>query len=156
MSNKEPVPYTEKQEKFGTSLIRKIGKMQVWVYRATGGRIWNTFLGAQVCILTSTGRKSGQKRLTPLVYVEEGNNVIIAASKGGMSKPPVWKYNLDANPDCEVQIGSVNRKARARIACPEEEEDLWPKLTAVYAGFDEYRARTDGIRHIPLYILERD
>lgn len=156
MSDNSFTPYTDKQERFGTSLIRKIGKMQVWVYRATGGRIWNTFLGAPVCILTTIGRKSGQPRMTPLVYVEEGKNVIIAASKGGMSKPPVWKYNLDANPDCEIQVGSSNRKARARVATEAEEAELWPKLTQVYAGFDEYRARTEGVRHIPLYILERE
>lgn len=147
-------PYSEGQEKFGTWLIRNIGKWQVSVYRATGGKVWNTFLGAPVAILTSIGHKSAQIRRTPLLFLEDGNNVIIAASKGGMSKPPVWMFNLRANPECEIQIGAKNRMVRAREATPEEEADLWPKLTAIYADFAEYRSRTEGVRHIPLFVLE--
>lgn len=151
---KEIKPYSEGQEKFGTWLIRNVGKWQVAVYRATGGRVWNKFLGAPVAILTSVGHKSGEIRRTPLLYLEDGNNVVIAASKGGMSKPPVWMFNLQKTPECEIQIGARNRMARARVATEQEEKDLWPKLTAIYADFEEYRARTEGVRHIPLFILE--
>ena len=151
---KEIKPYSEGQEKFGSWLIKNIGKWQVSVYRATGGRLWNKFLGAPVSILTSIGHKSGEVRRTPLLFLEQGESVVIAASKGGMSKPPVWMFNLKANPDCEIQIGPRNRLMRARIANEEEEKALWPKLTAIYADFDEYRARTEGVRHIPLFILE--
>ena len=147
-------PYSEGQEKFGSWLIKNIGKWQVVVYRATGGRLWNKFLGAPVSILTSTGHKSGEIRRTPLLYLEQGENVVIAASKGGMSKPPVWMFNLQKKPECEIQIGRINRPMRARIANEEEEKALWPKLTSIYADFAEYRARTDGVRHIPLFILE--
>jgi len=147
-------PYSEGQEKFGTWLIRNIGKWQVSVYRATGGKVWNTFLGAPVAILTSIGHKSAQIRRTPLLFMEDGNNVVIAASKGGMSKPPVWMFNLRANPECEIQIGIKNRMMRAREATPEEEEALWPRLTVIYADFAQYRARTEGVRHIPLFVLE--
>lgn len=147
-------PYSEKEEKFGTGLIKRIGKFQVFIYRLSGGRLMNTFLGAPVAILTHTGRKSGAIRRTPLVYALDGDSVILAGSKGGMSKPPMWKHNLDANPNCEIQIGANNRLVTARVASAEEEERLWPLLTAVYAGFDEYRARTEGVRHINLYVLE--
>ena len=147
-------PYSERQEKFGTWLIRNIGKWQVAVYRATGGRVWNRFLGAPVAILTSTGHKSGEIRRTPLLFLEQGETVVIAASKGGMSKPPVWMLNLQKKPTCEIQIGAVNRPMLARIASAEEEKVLWPKLTAIYADFAEYRARTEGVRHIPLFVLE--
>jgi len=147
-------PYSAGQEKFGTWLIKNIGKWQVAVYRATGGRIWNRFLGAPVAILTSVGHKSGEIRRTPLLFLEQGNNVVIAASKGGMSKPPIWMFNLQKTPDCEIQIGPRNRPMRARVATDAEEQDLWPKLTAIYADFEEYRARTEGVRHIPLFILE--
>lgn len=147
-------PYSEKEEQFGTWLIKKIGKLQVAVYRATGGRLFNKFLGVHCAILTSIGHKSGEIRRTPLLYLEQGNNVVIAASKGGMSKPPAWMHNLRAHPECEIQIGAKNRMARAREATAEEEADLWPKLTAIYADFAEYRARTEGVRHIPLFILE--
>ena len=151
---KEIKPYSAGQEKFGSWLIKNIGKWQVAVYRATGGRVWNKFLGAQVAILTSTGHKSGEIRRTPLLYIEDGERVVIAASKGGMSKPPLWMFNLQKNPDCEIQIGPRNRLMRARVASEAEEKDLWPKLTAIYADFSEYRARTEGVRHIPLFILE--
>ena len=151
---KEIKPYSEGQEKFGSWLIKNIGKWQVAVYRATGGRLWNKFLGAPVAILTSTGHKSGQTRRTPLLFLEQGENVVVAASKGGMSKPPVWMFNLKTNPNCEIQIGPRNRPMCARVASEAEEKDLWPKLTSIYADFDEYRARTDGVRHIPLFILE--
>lgn len=147
-------PYSEGQEKFGSWLIKNVGKWQVSVYRATGGRLWNKFLGAPVAILTSVGHKSGEIRRTPLLFLEQGENVVIAASKGGMSKPPVWMFNLQKTPECEIQIGPRNRMARARVATEEEEKDLWPKLTAIYADFEEYRARTEGVRHIPLFILE--
>ncbi len=151
---KEIKPYSEGQEKFGSWLIKNIGKWQVSVYRATGGRVWNKFLGAPVAILTSVGHKSGEIRRTPLLYLEQGDNVVIAASKGGMSKPPVWMFNLQKTAACEIQIGPRNRMARARVATEAEEKELWPKLTAIYADFDEYRARTEGVRHIPLFILE--
>jgi len=147
-------PYSESQEKFGTWLIRNIGKWQVAVYRATGGKVWNTFLGAPCAILTSIGHKSGTIRRTPLLFLEDGNNVVIAASKGGMSKPPVWMHNLRQHPNCEIQIGAKNRMVTAREASPEEEERLWPLLTAIYADFSQYRARTEGVRHIPLFVLE--
>lgn len=151
---KEIKPYSEGQEKFGTWLIKNVGKWQVSVYRATGGRVWNKFLGAPVAILTSIGHKSGETRRTPLLYLEDGNNVVIAASKGGMSKPPVWMFNLQAHAECEIQIGPRNRMMRARVATEAEEEALWPRLTEIYADFEEYRARTAGVRHIPLFVLE--
>jgi deazaflavin-dependent oxidoreductase (nitroreductase family) len=151
---KEIKPYSEREEKFGFWLIKNIGKWQVSVYRATGGRIWNKFLGAPVAILTSVGHKSGEIRRTPLLYLEQGENVVIVASKGGMSKPPIWMFNLKKTAECEIQIGPRNRTMRARIATEAEEQDLWPKLTAIYADFEEYRARTDGVRHINLFILE--
>jgi deazaflavin-dependent oxidoreductase (nitroreductase family) len=147
-------PYSEKQEKFGTWLIRNIGKWQVAVYRATGGRLWNRFLGAPVAILTSTGHKSGETRRTPLLFLEQGETVVIAASKGGMSKPPIWMFNLQKKPECEIQIGARNRPMVARVASEAEEKELWPKLTTIYADFAEYRLRTEGVRHIPLFVLE--
>lgn len=152
--NKSIKPYSEKQERFGTWLIRNVGKWQVAVYRASGGRLWNKFLGAPVAILTTTGHKSGETRRTPLLYLEQGESVVIAASKGGMSKPPLWMFNLQKTPACEIQIGSRNRLMSARIATDEEEKALWPQLTAIYADFSEYRARTEGVRHIPLFVLE--
>ncbi len=151
---KEIVPYTEKQEKFGTALIKFFGSLQVKVYRLSGGRLMNKFLGAPVAILTHVGRKSGQLRRTPLLYLEDGEKVVLAASKGGMSKPPLWKYNLDANPQCEIQIGPNNHLMNAHVASSDEEDLYWPQLIEIYADFEEYRTRTQGVRHINLYVLE--
>lgn len=154
MNNKEIVPYSEGQEKFGSGLIKTIGTVQVFVYRLTGGRLMNTFLGVKVAILGHIGRKSGELRRTPLLFLEDGDKVVIVASKGGMSKAPQWQHNLDANPSAEIQIGANNRKMQARRASAVEETAYWPQLTALYPGFDEYRARVNGVRHIPLYVLE--
>lgn len=154
MTTKDLTPYTAKQEKFGSALIKFFSVVQVKVYRLTGGRLLNKFLGAPVAILTHTGRKSGAIRRTPLLYLEVGDNVVLAASKGGMSKAPMWKHNLDADGSCEIQIGAKNRLMAAHVASEQEEADYWPQLTAIYADFDEYRQRTKDVRHINLYVLE--
>jgi deazaflavin-dependent oxidoreductase (nitroreductase family) len=154
MNKPDIKPYSAREEKFGTALIKTVGAIQVFVYRLTGGRLMKKFLGAPVAILTTTGRKSGAIRRTPLLFLEDGEKVVLAASKGGMSGHPMWKYNLDANASCEIQIGPVNRDMTARQASSDEEEHYWPQLTEIYEDFNEYRARTDGVRHINLYILE--
>ena len=156
MSTKIPIkPYTPGQEKFGAWLIKRIGAMQVWVYEKTAGRLWNTFLGGQVAILTTTGRKTGALRKTPLLYIEVGERVVMAASKGGMSTAPVWYFNIQANPTVQIQIGGRKRTLLARLANAEEELDLWPKLQAMYPGFVEYRARSEGVRRIPVLIFDQ-
>jgi deazaflavin-dependent oxidoreductase (nitroreductase family) len=154
MTKPEFVPYSAGQEKFGKGFIKNFGALQVFVYRLTGGRLMNTFLGVKVAILGHYGRKSGQLRRTPLLYLADGENVLMAASCGGFSKAPQWQHNLDANPQAEVQIGSVNRQMLARRATEIEEAHYWPQLIALYPGFEEYRARVDGVRQIPLYILQ--
>ena len=148
-------PYTPGQEKFGAWLIKRIGAMQVWVYEMSGGRLWNTFLGGQVAILTTTGRKTGAQRKTPLLYIEAGERVVMAASKGGMSTAPFWYHNIRANPTVQIQIGRRKRSMIARLANADEEQHLWPKLEAMYPGFIEYRARSEGVRKIPVLIFEQ-
>lgn len=156
MSKKNWKPYTEKQEKFGTSLIRKVGKWQVWVYEKTNGKLWGKFLGAEVAIFTIIGRKSGEARKTPLVFAQDNGSIIVAASKGGMSGFPLWYLNMKANPEVWVQIKSNKRLLTAREASEEEREILWPKLDAVYDGYAEYRERVaaKGERYIPIMVLE--
>ena len=83
-------PYTPGQEKFGSWIISRIGRWQTTVYELTGGRLWNTFLGGRVAILTVVGRKTGKVRKIPLLYLRQGEDVVMTASKGGMSKLPVW------------------------------------------------------------------
>jgi deazaflavin-dependent oxidoreductase (nitroreductase family) len=150
---KEYQPWSAKQEAFGKFFIKRIGKWQTAVYEATGGRLWNKFLGVHCAILTTTGRKTGEARKTPLLYLQQGDEVVMVASQGGFSTEPFWYKNIQANPEVFVQIGANKRAMRARNASDEEKQELWPKLDAIYEGYKEYRARTKNIRVIPIVIF---
>ncbi len=140
-------------------IIRTMSKVNVAVYRWTGGllgskwRVGSAFpWGVPVLLLTTIGRKSGEPRTAPLLYIEDGDDVIVVASQGGLPTNPLWYKNLLANPECEVQIKRHKRKMRARTASPEERARLWPKLVAHYPDFASYEAWTDRV--IPVVILE--
>jgi deazaflavin-dependent oxidoreductase (nitroreductase family) len=147
----EATPFTATQERIARPLIRAMSAANTWIYRLSGGRLGAKWLrGAPICLLTTTGRKSGQPRTTPLLYLRRGEDVVLVASQGGMSKHPVWYLNLEKHPDVEVQIGPETRSMRARRADPEEKAALWPELTAMYRDYDDYQARTD--RDIPVIV----
>ena len=123
------------------------------VYRATGGRIGHHMPGgAANLLLDHVGAKSGTKRTTPLTYLADGDDLVIVASKGGAPRNPAWFHNLVANPDTTVQVGGEHRAVHARVAKHEEREALWPKVVAMYGGYEGYQERTE--REIPLVILE--
>jgi deazaflavin-dependent oxidoreductase (nitroreductase family) len=103
-------------------------------------------------LLDHVGAKSGVKRTTPLLYVRDGRDLVIVASKGGFPKHPAWHHNLLANPDTTVQVGSEVLPVRARVAEPEERDRLWAMADRAYPGYRDYRARAD--REIPLVVLE--
>ena len=153
MSNsRQLASYSPLQERLANPLIRAMSAANTWVYRLSGGRIGGRFLrGAPVLLLTTIGRKSGRPRTAPLLYLDDGDELVIVASKGGMSQHPVWFLNLEANPDVEVEVGSTRRRMRARRASDEEKAKLWPRLVAMYRDYDDYQARTD--RNIPVVIL---
>ena len=126
----------------------------MYLYRATHGLIGHRIPGLPpMLLLDHVGAKSGVKRTAPLLYIRDGDDVVIVASKGGFPKHPAWFHNLRANPDTTVQIGSERRAVRTRIATPQERERLWPKAVAAYHDYARYQQRTD--REIPLVILER-
>ena len=102
-------------------------------------------------LVTTTGCKSGKPRTAPLIYLENGDDLVIVASKGGVSRHPAWYRNMEANADVEVEIGSERREMRARRVSDEEKADLWPRLTQIYRDYDDYQARTD--RNIPVVVL---
>jgi deazaflavin-dependent oxidoreductase (nitroreductase family) len=123
------------------------------IYRATNGLVGHRIPGLPpMLLLDHVGAKSGARRTSPLLYIKDGPDVVIVASKGGFHKHPAWFHNVSANPDTTVQIGSERRAVRARIATPQERERLWPKAVAAYADYARYQERTD--REIPLVILE--
>jgi deazaflavin-dependent oxidoreductase (nitroreductase family) len=103
-------------------------------------------------LLDHVGAKTGTRRTTPLVYVDDGPNLVLVASKGGHPKHPGWYHNLRANPETTVQVGAERRAVRARVASAQERERLWPKAVATYSGYRGYQERTE--RKIPLVILE--
>ena len=103
--------------------------------------------------LTTTGRKSGQKRLVMLTSpIQIGETWVIVASKGGDDDHPAWFLNLQANPTVEVDIRGTKTTRTARIATSEERSTLWPEITAQYANYGGYQNKTD--REIPLVFLE--
>jgi deazaflavin-dependent oxidoreductase (nitroreductase family) len=129
------------------------GQEHVDRYRATDGAEGHEWQGTQTLLLTTTGRKSGEERTTPLIYAPYGDAYTIVASKGGTDEPPAWYLNLSANPEVEVQVLGDRFKARARTANPEEKAETWPTMVSEWPAYDEYQARTE--RQIPIVILER-
>jgi deazaflavin-dependent oxidoreductase (nitroreductase family) len=145
-------PFTARQEKIADFIIKPMSQANTWLYRVSGGRVGGRWLrGAPVMLLTTIGRKSGQPRTTPVLYLRDGEDVVIVASKGGMSRHPLWYWNLMADPNVDIEIGCEKRAMRARRATEEEKVALWPKLVAMYRDFDDYQARTN--RNIPVVIL---
>ena len=109
--------------------------------------------GAPILLLTTTGRKSGEPRIKPLIFGEEDGRYVVVASQGGAPAHPQWYLNLRADPDVHVQIKGDRFRARARDAEGEERERLWRLMNEIWPPYDEYQERTE--RRIPVVVLER-
>jgi deazaflavin-dependent oxidoreductase (nitroreductase family) len=134
-------------------VLRRLMGVHTALYRATNGRIGHRIPGvAPMLLLDHMGAKSGAKRTSPLLYVPDGDNLVIVASKGGYPRNPAWFHNLRANPDTSVQVGPERRAVRARVANPQERARLWPRVVDAYPTYEDYQRRTG--REIPLVILE--
>ena len=130
------------------------GSEHVRRYRETGGEVGHIWReGSTVLLLTTTGRKSGEPRTTPLIYAQDGDRYVIVASKGGAPEDPGWYRNLSEVPDVELQVEDEVFPAHARTAEGQERERLWVKANQVWPHYDEYQERTD--REIPVVVLER-
>jgi deazaflavin-dependent oxidoreductase (nitroreductase family) len=136
----------------GEGFIRVMSRVNVWLYRTTGGRFGGRLRGAPVLLLTTTGRKSGQPRTTPLLYLRDADNYAVVASYGGRPHHPAWFLNIEANPGVEIQVGTERMARRARVATDAERERLWPKVVEVYRPYADYQAKTS--RRIPVVLLE--
>jgi F420H(2)-dependent quinone reductase len=125
----------------------------VLTYRVTHGLVGHRFPGVPAMLLLDhVGAKSGTRRTTPLVYLRDGEDIVIVASKGGHARNPSWFHNLRANPDTTIQVGSSRRPVHARVATPQERKRLWPSVVDTYSGYAGYQRRTE--REIPLIVLE--
>lgn len=153
-TRREDVP--EIPEKYETLVrlgAKVFSRLNVAVYKLSGGRLMNKGPADKpICLVTMTGRKTGKKREIPLMHVRHGDRKILVASLGGISKNPVWYYNLKANPDVTITADGVTGAYRAREVGPEEKARLWPVIVDAYPPYDEYQARTD--RDIPVFVCD--
>ena len=141
-------------------VIKYMARAQVAVFKATNGRIgsnWRIGAGFRkpvpTLLLDHVGRKSGRPFTTPLLYLEDGPDLVIVASQGGLPKNPQWYPNLVASPDTTVRIRKEGvRRVRARTAVGDERAELWPRLVELYADFEKYARWTE--REIPVIVLE--
>lgn len=133
--------------------IRAMGRAHMAVYRLTGGRLLGRVAGMPVVLLTTTGRRSGKARTTPLTYFEADGALAIVASNGGEDRPPGWWLNLRSNPRATITLDGRSESVTAREATAEEYAHLWPIITGVHAGYAAYARRTT--RPIPVVLLGR-
>ena len=129
------------------------GDEHVKRYRETGGEEGHDWRGTQVLLLTTTGRKTGEKHTSALIYQPYGDAYLIVASKGGAPEAPDWFLNLQQNPEVTVQIKGEKFRAKARTATAEEKPAMWAHMAQVWPDYDEYQKKTD--REIPVVVLAR-
>lgn len=140
-------------------IIKTMSVLHTRMYKATGGRLgkkWHVgsalFRGVPICLLTTTGVKSGLPRTVPLLKLDDGPNVVLVASQGGLPTNPQWLRNVQADPNVTIQVRKSVRQMRARVATPDEREALWPRLVDLYTDFASYQTWTE--RQIPVVICE--
>lgn len=121
-------------------------------FRANGGKVGGQFEGAPLLLLHSTGAKSGQARVNPIMYLADGDNYVVFASKAGAPTSPDWYHNLIANPRASVEVGDATVNVVAKVAEGDTRERLWSTQKELYPGFAEYEAKTT--RLIPVVMLE--
>ncbi|MBL7496382.1 nitroreductase family deazaflavin-dependent oxidoreductase [Frankia sp. CNm7] len=130
-----------------------LGAEHVRRYLETGGAVGHAWNGVTCLVLWTVGRRTGQRRATPLIYGRDGDNYVVIASQGGLPAHPGWYHNLVAEPRVEAQVLADRFEARARVAEGEERERLWKIMAASWPNYDEYVRRTS--RRIPVVVLER-
>ena len=140
-------------------VIKVMSRVNTWLYQRTGGRVggnWRVGSALRtpvpVCLLTTTGRKTGEPRTVPLLHIPDGDRVLLVASQGGLPSHPQWYRNILVEPAVTIQVGRRVRSMTAREASPAERAELWPRLVERYADFAEYQANTSRV--IPVVICE--
>jgi deazaflavin-dependent oxidoreductase (nitroreductase family) len=134
------------------TVMKMFSRTHVFWYRLSGGVLGGSMGGAPIVLLTTTGRKSGRQKTTPLQSIEDGDNIVVIASNAGHKVDPQWWRNLKANPEATVQIRRREVKMRAEEATGEERERLWQKAVDQYPGYANYQKTAD--REIPVVVLK--
>ena len=148
---KSPPPFLN--SRYSDVFIKWMSRLNTWAYRRNNGQgLGGTFQNIPVALLTTTGRKTGEPRVSPLYFLRDGDRVIVAASRGGSNKNPMWYLNLKTNPKVQVQIRDEVLDLSARDATDEERAQYWPKLVQMYPTYDDYQSWTDRV--IPLVVCE--
>jgi len=132
--------------------LRKAGlAMYRLCYRLTGGAIGGSSGGMPILLLTTTGRRTGKPRTTPLYYVTDGENIVVVASNAGRPRHPFWWLNLQKNPQADVQVRNDKRRVKAEEASGEERERLWRLVVETHPGYEEFQKTAK--RQIPVVVL---
>ena len=131
--------------------IRLIGRLHAYLWRLTRGRFVDAVGAAPFLLLTTKGRKTGRLRTTPVLYLEDGSDLVMVASFGGNDMHPAWYLNLKQYPEAEVVITGERRRVSAEEVTTNEKKLIWPRLVKLYPQFDIYQQRTN--REIPLLRL---
>jgi F420H(2)-dependent quinone reductase len=141
------------QERLGRVAVQWLAGVNTIALRLGHGRVANQVPGgAPICLVTTTGRRTGRPRTVPLLYLpHRDDEIVVVASRGGLSEHPAWYLNLRADPRATVEILGGRRAMVAHVATAAERAELWPRLTAVYPRFDVYQRRT--ARLIPVVLL---
>lgn len=135
-----------------TRVVKLVTGAHTALYRRSRGRFGGSMGDFEVCLLTTTGRRSGRPRTTPLACFRFGPGLVVVASNGGSERAPAWYLNLVADPSVQVQVGADVRAMTARTASPEEEAELWPRIVAQSKQFGGYQDK--ATRDIPVVVLE--
>lgn len=122
-------------------------------FRANEGKVGGPFEGAPMLLLHSTGARSGEERVHPMMYQAVGDDVAVFASKAGADTHPAWYHNLRAHPEARIELGTETLDVTARVLEGEERTSIWEEQKARYPGFAEYEAKTDRV--IPVVLLAR-
>lgn len=138
-------------DKVKDSAAKVVNRLHSELFRRSGGRMGGSFKKAPVLLLTTTGKRSGQARTVPLLYLRDGDALVLVASYGGDDRAPAWFHNLLANPEVRVELSGTKATMRARVADAQEKARLWPQVVAMYSGYAKYQTKTQ--RDIPLVVL---
>ncbi len=137
---------------FIACLKHVITPINLWLLKATNGRLGSSFLGKSVLLLTTIGAKSGLERVTPLFYMQHDGKIILVASNGGNTKNPAWILNITANPEIKVNIKGHEAEMRARITSAEERQRYWSMATELFSKWGDIQGRS--LREFPIVVLE--
>jgi len=138
--------------KLRTAAFQQLTKVHVAAFRLTGGRVGGQIRGARVLLLHHRGRRSGAERVSPLLYLPDGDRIVVIGSKGGSHTHPAWFLNLREMEKTEVELAGERRWVSVRVADDDERAALWPRVVQIWPDYATYQTRTD--RQIPLVLLE--